>query len=73
MLYVWQLKFMVTLIEHLDRWTLTEVEMKGHVSHLSWLHGVVPGVWVVVGRSLDCPSVSQMFVSHLYVFSGGWL
>ena len=73
MLYVWQLKFLVTLIEHLDCLTLTEVEMKGYVSHLSWLHEVVPGVWVLVGRSLECTSVSQMFVSHLYVFSGGWL
>ena len=32
-----------------------------------------PGVWVIVGCSLDCMSMSQIFVSHVYAISGGWL
>ena len=47
--------------------------MKGYVLHLSWLHGVVPGIWVVVSHRLDHTSMSQMFVLHFYVISGGWL
>ena len=26
--------------------------MKSHVLDVSWLHGVVPGAWVVVGHSI---------------------
>ena len=33
----------------------------------------VGGGGVVAGHSLDCTSVFQMFVSCLYVISGGWL
>ena len=39
---------MLTFMGHLDPWTLTEVEMTGHVFHLSWLQRAVPAVWVVV-------------------------
>ena len=35
--------------------------MKGHVLHLSWLHGVVPGVCAIFG----CTNMSQIFVSCL--------
>ena len=45
--------------------------MKGHVLHLPWLHGVVPGVWVVVGHSLDCMNMLQIFVS--FICNQWWL
>ena len=60
-------------MEHFGPWTSTEVQMKKYVIHLSWLHGVVHGLWVVVGRSLDRTIMSQMFLSRLYAISGGWL
>ena len=53
--------------------TFMEVHTKGHVLHLSWLHRVVPSVWVIVCCSLDWTSMSQTFVSRLYATSGGWL
>ena len=43
--------------------------MKGHVLHLSWLHGVIPSVWVVVGRSLDRANMFRM-LSRLCAISG---
>ena len=60
-------------MEHLGSWTLTEVQIKGHVLHLSWLHGVVPGVWAVVGCSLGHTSMSRKFVTCSYAIGGGWL
>ena len=61
---------MIIFMEHLGPWTPTKVQMKGHILHFSLLQS---SYWcmVVVGHSLDCTSMSRMFVSHLYVFSGG--
>ena len=73
MMYVWLLNCMVTFTEHLGPWTSIEVEMKGHILHLSWLHGVVSSVLLIVGRSLDRKSMSRIFVPRLYAISGGWL
>ena len=73
MLYVWQLKCLVTFIEHLGPWTSTKVQMKRNILHPSWLHGVIPGVSVVVGKSLDRTSRYRMFVSRLYAINGGCL
>ena len=39
---------MLTFMGHLGPWTLSEVQMKGHIFHLSWLQRAVPAVWVVV-------------------------
>ena len=47
--------------------------MNGHVLHLSWLHRVLPGAWVDVGRSLYRTTMSRMLVSPLYAIRGGWL
>ena len=52
---------------------LTAKQVKGHVLHFPWLHRVVPGVLVAGCHSLDCTSMSQMFMSSLYVISGSWL
>ena len=64
---------LVTLIQHLGPWTSTEMQMKRYVLNSYCLHGVVPGAWVVVGRSLDRTSMSRMLMSHLCAISGGWL
>ena len=53
MLYVWQLDCLVMLILDYGTWTLTVVRMKGHVLHIPWLRGVVPGVLVAGFRSFD--------------------
>ena len=58
-------------MEQFSPWTSTDVQVKGHILHLSLLHGVVPGVWVIVGQSFDCMSMSRTFVSHLYAINGG--
>ena len=52
---------------------LTLVHMKGHVSHFSWLQGVVPGVLAAGCRSFDRTNMSRILVSHLYAISGGGL
>ena len=49
------------------------VNIHSFVLHLYRLHGLVPGVWVIIGSSLDQRSISQIFVSRLYAISGGWL
>ena len=54
----------------LGPWMLTAKQVKGHVLHFPWLHRVVPGVLVAGCHSLDCTSMSQMFMSSLYVISG---
>ena len=72
-LYVRQLNCFVMFIWDLGPLTLVLVQMKGHVPHFAWLHGVVPGVLVVGWHSLDHTNMSWMLVSCLYVISGSWL
>ena len=43
------------------------------VQQLSWLHGVVPGVMVVVGSSSMIVLACLECLSFLYAISGGWL
>ena len=73
MLYVRQLNCFVVFIWDLGPVTLVLVQMKAHVPHFAWLHGVVPGVLVAGWRSLDRTSMSRMLVSRLSAISGGWL
>ena len=51
----------------------TEVQMKVHILHRCWLHGVVPGVLVAIGRRVDRSNVSRLFVSRLYAIGCVWL
>ena len=58
-LQVWQLQCLGIFMEQFGPWTSTDVQMEGNVLYLSRLHGVVPGVWVIVGHSLDHTSMSR--------------
>ena len=66
MLYVWQLNCLVMFILTFGPLMLTLVQMKGHVLHFSWLHGVVPGVLVTGCRSFDRTNMSRILVSRLW-------
>ena len=69
----WHLNCLVMFIWNLGPWTLTAVQMKGHILQFPWLHRVVAGVLVAGRCSFDHTSMSQLLVSLLYAVSGGWL